>query len=529
MSIGSLARRFSNLSTSSTTGARLMNSNAADGPAQLEEEAGTWYYLVVDSSGIRPRRDTAYSKSSKCTEMGRIKEGSIVDICARRRAGWTQWLALSSGAGWVHDVSPKDYSVRMVEVEIVRGEWDFQVCSDRVSVLAMPSMAMVQKGSKNLPCLENNQVVKVSEKIRPISGKGSFLRLADGSGFVFDFMKGQQVMHRWHPEHVSTLPREASGRLGLEADSPSTPSRSEAQDSAFLGSSGGSSQFTPMQKKKKDSRAEAAWNLSAPEYGTWNYIVLDPKGVSLRAEPTDSEKAKTGVRLHQGNVVQACELRRGDTTTFLRLENPPGWAFDVQPGLTHQRKRLTPVEVEQGLWYYRVCSAKGVALRSRCSLEESAKYPRKGPSEGAVLAISRRVKVGNVTFGRLKDDDAWVPTCKDGKVLLEGPIEAQDRNNAHAKVKAGNGITLLDAPTKQRWAQTNRILVKGTPVRIQRSIQVEDEVWAYVSQHAGMEGWSFLFNFELEKVISSGIGTTSRCEPALLRKLVQAPNPVAAG
>merc|ERR1740139_1233649 len=97
-----------------------------------------------------------------------------------------------------------------------------------------------------------------------------------------------------------------------------------------------------------------------------------------------------------------------------------------QKGLTGQRQRMAPVSVEHGSWYYRVATSRGIALRSRCSFDESARAG-KGPSQGAMIEVGKRVKLGEITFLKMQDDSAWIPDSKEGKVLLEGPIAMQSR------------------------------------------------------------------------------------------------------
>merc|ERR1719476_1169578 len=86
------------------------------------EERGIWHYLVVDPHGIRARLEPRYSRGTKNNDTYfRYREGTIVTIERRRRGGWTKWLSCSEG--WLFDVSPKDKSVRMLEVDVAHGDW----------------------------------------------------------------------------------------------------------------------------------------------------------------------------------------------------------------------------------------------------------------------------------------------------------------------------------------------------------------------------------------------------------------------
>jgi len=470
-------------------------------PSTEEEERGHWYYLVADSAGIRPRADPSYSKETKQGSQPRIKEGTVVEVGVRRRATWMRWLYLNSGAGWVHDVSPKDYKIRMVEVEVVQGDWEYQVGLDKVPILWELSLALAEnppKGGMFSAALEPGQVFNVCQRVRPIGGQGMFLKLTSaggGRGYVYDVYRGQQVVHELQKSGVDSL----GGHSPLFAKAGTEP------------------QLSSINLKRGNSL-----NLTESELGEWDYIVLDPNGVSLRYAPTFEASGKNNARLLQGEIVKVVERKRCDATTFVRLDTPWGWAFDVHGDrLTKQYTRIAPVSVEQGLWFYRVATAKGVALRSRCSLDDSAKMG-KGPMEGAFVTIVTRAQVGEVQFLRSRELEAWIPDRKDGRLLLDGPI-AVTAHDCQASVRPEVGVSLLAAPTRHRWAQTKKTLLRGARVHVLHSVGLEGEVWAQVSQPGGMEGWTFLFNVALEEPPPK---TPTRCDRELIQKAYFAPNPV---
>lgn len=423
-----------------------------------------------------------------CSNVDRIREGTVVDINFRRRSGWTQWLCLTLGGGWVHDISPKDHRVRMVEVEVSRGSWQYQASSEAIIVLPRPSLHLANKKDvRGLNFLGLQEVVQVCERIRPLSGgKGSFLKLADNRGFVFDFVGGQQVLYRWQPPALGGGFSEAT----LTAGAAPAEVWAEPPPPMLLG------------------RSAAA--LGPPECGAWDYIVLDPTGICLRGSPTYDKSAKLNSRLAEGEIVEAVERRAGNGTTFLRLETPAGWVFDVQPSLARWRQRMATIPVEHGHWYYRVSTAAGITLRARCSLVDDS-TTRKGPNQGTILTICKRVKVGDTTFLRLKDESAWVSDRKDGRELVEGPIIMQLHGRCLATVRASDGVYLLRAPTKSTGAQTNKLLLTGARIQLVHSCDVEGEVWAYVAQPGGMEGWSLMLNFTCQSQTpspTSRAGTT---------------------
>merc|ERR1711904_646343 len=119
----------------------------------------------------------------------------------RRKSGWTKWVYCKEACGWLFDVSPKkDRKVRMVEVESVKGSWSYEVTNEMAALIPSVSPLLVSRfasgAAKPACCLTPGEVVQISERVRPLTGKGSFLKLADGRGYVVDFMDGKQMMRR---------------------------------------------------------------------------------------------------------------------------------------------------------------------------------------------------------------------------------------------------------------------------------------------------------------------------------------------
>jgi len=442
----------------------------------LDEEAGLWSYLVVDPSGIRAREDACYGgKSTKRSDVPRFKEGTVVEIDRRRRSGWTLWLHLKHYDCWVFDVSPKDKTVRMVEIEVVTGEWAYEACCfERVPILPFPKLAgMDKKGFKvGAHVLDVHEVVSVMERVRPVSVKGSFLRLSDGRGWVLDFADGRRLMQR----RVAT-PMKGGGMPGGEdiATAPPPP----GADSKLANPHSGSRTVPRVSPDTAEPRS--------PEAGQWDYVVLDHRGISLRGQPTYDPAQKLQRRVEEGEVVSVVERRPGDGMTFLRLACPQGWVFDRQPGKV-SHVRMMEVKVERGLWHYMVMAPKGIAVRSRCSFSETVKVG-KGPQKGAVIAVAQRVKVGATTFLRLRDGAGWIFDCKNPRDQLakEVVVQAQPTGTV-GTISNPSGVSLLSSPSNETWAVTHMRLLQHAHVQIS---YVYDSLWAFVVKVGcdSMEGW----------------------------------------
>jgi len=432
----------------------------------MNEEWGEWRYLVVDPKGIRPRMEASYDKTFKRADLGvRYKEGAVLEFDRRRKAGWTNWLKLKSSDWWLFDVSPKDKAIRMVEAEVLTGEWQYESSSlKRVPLLSHPSLGLAGRPLKaGQSQLELDELVSVVERVRPLNNKGTFLRLADGRGWVLDFMNGHRLLQR-----------------SVQQNSNESPVPS-------LCSSGESSSIATTEVS-----CISSLDAGAPEFGEWQYVVLDPRGVSLRSHPTSSKGQKTNHRVKEGQIVKVNERRAGDGYTFLHLSNPQGWAFDRQPGAS-SCVRMMEVTVEHGLWFYVVIAEKGVATRFRCSISENAKCG-KGPLMGSFIAVNQRVQIGETTFLRLKDDGLWIFDSKNGRPLVDGPVDAETPvPGTTACVRADGGAYLLSSPTNQKWALTKLLLLDNSQVHVLLTVEYDGTKWALVSKPgSNVKGWIHL-------------------------------------
>mmetsp|Transcript_115338 Transcript_115338/g.337189 ORF Transcript_115338/g.337189 Transcript_115338/m.337189 type:complete len:467 (-) Transcript_115338:25-1425(-) len=425
------------------------------------EEEGIWHYLVTDSSGIRPRKDAVYNKECKL-KGSRFSVGTVVVVDRRRRSGWTRWLSLSSGEGWLFDVSPKDRKVRMVEVEVQHGEWQYEVCADRLPVLPRPHL-----GAPPASAARAGELVTAIERVRPLVRRGAFLKLVGFDGWVVDFLDGAQTLRR---------ARGASTEDEGDSSDKTSPSLSDAV------------------LEEPEGKVEI---------GEWRYAVLDPAGVTLRSMPTYDKTTKLKSRLEEGEIVSVVERRSAPSTMFLRIEMPgrDGWAFDAQ---ADSRLRFVEVDVERGNWWYRVACDRGVNLRSRCSTAEGSKAQMQQViQKGALLKVGQRAKIGDTTFLRLKDESGWIFDRKDGRLAAEGPITVQPMRLAGATIVAERDVQLCRAPTREPWAVTKLVLLPQAKVQVATRTSVEGQFWVEVKKAGGMEGWALADSVALDFDVSS--------------------------
>jgi len=467
------------------------NANADHEIAEQEEETGVWHYLIIDAHGCRARETPTY-EGKKISKTHRYNEGQVITVNRRRKSGWTKWVYCKDACGWLFDVSPKkDRKVRMVEVECVEGQWEYEATSEMAAVMPDVSPLLVSRfasgATKPASCLKLGEVVQISTRVRPLNGKGSFLKLADGRGWVVDFMDGRQIMRR------ATGNPQAGSTDNTPITTPGiTPPRS----------------CTPVSVCDVKS-------VETSEYGDWTYIIVDPKGLCPRNAPTYDKCSKIDRRVEEGEVVRVSERRPAEGTMFLKISSPAGWIFDAQPG-NKARARATEVNVQRGNWFYRIVAEKGVALRSRCSFADSSKAGR-GPDKGAVIEVKERIRCGETTFLKISFglQGGWVFDKKHKRTLVEelGPkdikeLELEGQVNETA-CTGDNGVHLRAAPTMEKWATTKMLVLPNARVQVMKSANLDNKEWLEVSLPGrNMQGWLLAETITLDQTVRSSTPQT---------------------
>ncbi|CAE8632585.1 unnamed protein product, partial [Polarella glacialis] len=221
---------------------------------------------------------------------------------------------------------------------------------------------------------------------------------------------------------------------------------------------------------RKGSRNELdQLDLEKPELGEWRYIILDPKGITLRSRPTVDKSFKLNTRVDEGEIVNVVERRASASTVFLRLETDTGqlgWAFDAQPG-PGACLRMQEAPIETGSWYYQVSSDRSCCPRSRCSSSDACKIGR-CLYKGCLVKVEQRIEVGLATF-LLLADGGYICANKDGLTpFVEGPLAVHVVNNSTGVISTEGGVSLLKAPTTEPWAQTRMVLLAESRICVCR-------------------------------------------------------------
>jgi len=333
-------------------------------------------------------------------------------------------------------------------------------------VLRGPLPPSTGKKLQSVATLCNGEVAKVIERLRICGGKGAFLRLADGRGWVLDFVEGSQTLQRLDSPRASLL------------TSLTTPLAAAFEEGATA---------TERELLEHDEDKEGG---PETETGDWRYVVVDPRGITLRSLPTSGKSAKIKTRLEEGQVVQVVERHSSEGVQYLRVEDPAGWAFDRRCGPSGGCLRMMEAVIECGEWCYRI--AGNCARYSRCSTTSSAKI---GPSleKGALINVRQRLQVRGATYLKSEDGASWICQRSASDSCVEGPLKVQDMYDLGATV-IPNEIFLMKYPTSEASARTKMCVLNGSLLNVTTMVHTSEGRWAFVEQKrsngSGLKGWA---------------------------------------
>lgn len=194
-----------------------------------------------------------------------LHPGQVLVVDDRRVVNGSCFLHLADGRGWVFET--KDRLLVVTEVqEFERGLWHYcLICEDDVETRISPTYS---DDARTGVVLLSGDCIAVDERCTVANAR--FLKLADGRGWVFETKDRLLVMSEVRP-------------------------KAEARDFAR---------------------------------GMWHYTVVCDSDVEIRAAPTYSDEARTGLTVHPGDCVAIDERCRVNATWFLRLADGRGWLFE---------------------------------------------------------------------------------------------------------------------------------------------------------------------------------------------------------
>lgn len=227
-------------------------------------DGGVKYYVVMCKDDVEVRASPSYADDTRIGHF--LHPGQVVVVDDRRMVTGSWFLHLADGRGWVFET--KERLLVMTEAhEFERGLWHYAVtCDDDVETRVTPTYSDDARTGIVLP---SGDCIAVDERCRVAGAR--FLKLADGRGWVFETKDRLLVM----------------GEVRAKAQ--------EARDFAR---------------------------------GLWHYTVVCDEDVEVRAAPTYSDEARTGLTIHPGDCVAVDERCRIAAVWFLRLADGRGWIFE---------------------------------------------------------------------------------------------------------------------------------------------------------------------------------------------------------
>jgi len=235
-------------------------------PWSSGQEGVTKHYVVMCKDDVEVRASPTYSDDTRVGHF--LHPGQVVVTDDRRMLQGAWFLHLADGRGWVFET--KDRLLVMTEAHgFERGLWHYSiVCDDDVETRISPTYS---DDARTGLVLGSGDCVAVDERCS-IAG-ARFLKLADGRGWVFE-TKDRLVVMSEVRAHIQ-----------------------EPRDFAR---------------------------------GLWHYTVVCDDDVEIRAGPTYSDEARTGLMLHPGDCIPVDERCRVGAAWFLRLADGRGWVFETK-------------------------------------------------------------------------------------------------------------------------------------------------------------------------------------------------------
>lgn len=222
------------------------------------------YFTVMCKDDVEIRASPTYADDARVGHF--LHPGQVLVVDDRRMVNGSCFLHLADGRGWVFET--KDRLLVMTEVqEFERGLWHYcLICEDDVETRISPTYS---DDARTGVVLLSGDCIAVDERCTVANAR--FLKLADGRGWVFETKDRLLVMSEVRPK------------------------AQEARDFAR---------------------------------GMWHYTVVCDSDVEIRAAPTYSDEARTGLTVHPGDCVAIDERCRVNATWFLRLADGRGWLFE---------------------------------------------------------------------------------------------------------------------------------------------------------------------------------------------------------
>mmetsp|Transcript_32840 Transcript_32840/g.83098 ORF Transcript_32840/g.83098 Transcript_32840/m.83098 type:complete len:481 (-) Transcript_32840:50-1492(-) len=227
-------------------------------------EGGVKHYVVMCKDDVEVRASPTYADDTRIGHF--LHPGQVVVVDDRRMITGAWFLHLADGRGWVFET--KERLLVMTEAhEFERGLWHYAVaCDDDVETRITPTYS---DDARTGLVLGSGDCIAVDERCCVAGAR--FLKLADGRGWVFETKDRLLVM-------------------------------------------------SEVRAKAQEARDFAR--------GLWHYTVVCDDDVEIRAAPTYSDEARTGLTIHPGDCVAVDERCRVGAIWFLRLADGRGWVFE---------------------------------------------------------------------------------------------------------------------------------------------------------------------------------------------------------
>lgn len=353
------------------------------------------------------------------------------------------------------------------------GEWHetgcfvYQILS-AIGVRNTPSINDDDRTGKSFSKGELISIDLVRHVSAGLKNDGPFLRLADGSGWLFGRKGGVATMKRmpvevglWtfygdnypagiglrnHP--IDQLHNGSKAELHLKPRDVILPMQKVYCDRKVTAENGihfyrvqGVVNAWVFDRRKKDNGTMSTMLLpeSKIRIGLFAYRVL--QRLAVRKHPDVSEEAKSSMSIGPDKIVVADAIRESSHDTghgpFLRLLDGSGWLFEHKSN----ERMMEKVSIERGQWRLRVVNSVGIWLRKQ-PIDEFLKYGNQYMKDQEVTCDQKIAYPTGVNFYRVAGTAGWVFDKRGSDTMLE-MISSTD-NKLLAQPSSGISAWSLD-------------------------------------------------------------------------------------
>lgn len=336
------------------------------------------------------------------------------------------------------------------------GCYVYNVVGNAVGVRSAPN---VRDDSRTGTSFDIGELVSIDlvTRTQDATENGPFLRLSDGSGWLFEFKRGVRCLQRVSVEtglwvmYVDNVPsgqalrRHPVDRKDLKANNITflpmqklyCDRKVHQQDVTYYRVQGTRGWVFDVRKPINDGSDPCHMLLEEHMVKAGLFAFRAIKPVAVRSRPNVSDKSRTVWIVREGELVVVDRIRESPFAAgngpFFRLADGSGWLFEHK----HNERFMEEVKVKKGSWTFRIKNGDtGIGLR-RQPIDGTTWFADDVVYKpGEKVECDRRIKSpSGVNFYRVEGTNGWVFDKRGETQMME--LLYSDSPKAESSTKAG--------------------------------------------------------------------------------------------